>query len=152
MSETTPMSAIDQMIGETIKGYLANNQVAVDQIPAVVKSLSDSIRNAVQGLGPAPTEPSAPQKPAVPIRSSVQPDHIVCLENGQKFQSLKRHLRTAFGMSPEQYRAKWNLPADYPMVAPNYARTRSELAKASGLGMGRKANAASNPKSAAEAA
>ncbi|MDQ0543738.1 putative transcriptional regulator [Methylobacterium brachiatum] len=82
----------------------------------------------------AESHPVTVSEPAVPVEASVTPDHIVCLEDGRKFKSLKRHLRAMYNMSPEQYRAKWNLPADYPMVAPNYAKTRSELAKAIGLG------------------
>ncbi|WP_310542734.1 MucR family transcriptional regulator, partial [Phenylobacterium sp.] len=86
--------------------------------------------------GPAEVEPVAPKEPAVPVKRSIAPDHLVCLEDGRKFKSLKRHLRTKYDMSPEEYRAKWNLPKDYPMVAPNYAKARSELAKSMGLGQG----------------
>ncbi|HEY4587068.1 MAG TPA: MucR family transcriptional regulator, partial [Brevundimonas sp.] len=85
--------------------------------------------------GQEPVE-AAPKEPAVPIRRSITPDHLVCLEDGRKFKSLKRHLRTKYNMSPEEYRAKWGLPKDYPMVAPNYAKARSELAKQMGLGQG----------------
>ena len=84
------------------------------------------------------TPPSEPLKPAVPIKKSITPDHIVCLEDGKKFKSLKRHLRTQYNMTPEQYREKWGLPPDYPMVAPNYAAARSQLAKQMGLGQQRR--------------
>ena len=102
--------------------------------------LIQSVHRALSGVSTTaePVE-SAPREPAVPLKKSVNPDFIVCLEDGRKFKSLKRHLRTKYNMSPEEYRAKWGLPKDYPMVAPNYAKARSDLAKQMGLGQGGRA-------------
>jgi predicted transcriptional regulator len=104
-------------------------------VPALIQQVYASLSKLG---GPSP-EPVVELMPAVPVRRSVTPDYIVCLEDGRKLKSLKRHLRTSYGMSPEEYRAKWGLPSDYPMVAPNYAATRRELAKKIGLGRKRKA-------------
>lgn len=103
----------------------------ITEVPEVMRTCYAAVAEAGE-----PAKPSTPERPepAVPVRLSVHADHIVCLEDGKKFKSLKRHLRTAYNMTPEQYRARWDLPADYPMVAPTYSIKRSELAKASGLG------------------
>ena len=108
--------------------------------PVVLETLLAAGHEPVD-LGTSSTEPveAAPREPAVPLKKSVNPDFIVCLEDGRKFKSLKRHLRTKYNMSPEEYRAKWSLPKDYPMVAPNYAKARSDLAKQMGLGQGGRA-------------
>ena len=123
-----------RMAVDVVAAYLSNNQVASTQIPEVIQSVFTSLSEIEVGTAEARPEP---QKPAVPIRKSVTPDYIVCLEDGKKLKMLKRHLQTTYGMSPEEYRAKWGLPADYPMVAPNYAQQRSEFAKK--IGLGRKA-------------
>ena len=104
-----------------------------------LRGLINQVHNALQRISGGPNDPQAePLKPAVSLKKSVTPDYIVCLEDGKKFKSLKRHLRTQYNMTPEQYRDKWGLPADYPMVAPNYAAARSQLAKQMGLGQQRR--------------
>jgi predicted transcriptional regulator len=113
-----------------VSAYVANNPVPVAELPNLIASVSGAVNKLD---GPIVTA-TAPQEPAVNPKKSIFPDHIVCLEDGKHFKSLKRHLRTEFGLTPDEYRAKWNLPADYPMVAPNYSATRSALAKSSGLG------------------
>ena len=120
--------------GVIVATHIANNTVAAGDVPAMIKSVHDALR----GLGAAPVEPEPDLVPAVPIRSSVKPDYIVCLEDGKRMKMLKRHLSTAYGMTPDQYRQKWGLSADYPMVAPNYAEQRRTLAKSIGLGTKRR--------------
>jgi predicted transcriptional regulator len=126
-----PHGDLLRMTTEVVAAYLGNNTVGADQIPDVINTVFGSLRD----VGGATTETkSEPLKPAVSVRKSVMPDYIVCLEDGKKLKMLKRHLRTMYNMSPEDYRQKWNLPADYPMVAPNYAKQRSDFAKQIGLG------------------
>jgi predicted transcriptional regulator len=114
--------------------YLGNNSVAVSDIELVIQN----IYRGLSKLSPAAPAPEARQEPAVSVRSSIKPDYIVCLEDGKKLKMLKRHLMTHYQMTPDQYRQKWNLPADYPMVAPNYAEQRRSLAKKIGLGTKRR--------------
>lgn len=113
-----------------VSAHLANNSVSTEEIPALIRKVYSTLANVNQD-GPISSE--RPQ-PAVPIKKSVHADYIVCLEDGKKLKMLKRHLKTAYNMTPEQYRERWGLPADYPMVAPNYANQRSKLAKDIGLG------------------
>ncbi|MFN7109227.1 MucR family transcriptional regulator [Brevundimonas sp. PWP3-1b1] len=122
-----------EMTADIVSAYVGNNSVSADALPSLIAN----IHAALSGVsnGPVEAEPE-PKEPAVPIRKSIAPDFLICLEDGRKFKSLKRHLRTKYDMSPEDYRAKWGLPKDYPMVAPNYAKARSELAKSMGLGQG----------------
>ena len=116
---------------EIVSAHVGNNQVTADALPELIQSVHRSLATAgTAELAPSP----APLTPAVPIRKSVFPDHIVCLEDGKKLKMLKRYLQTSYGMTPQQYREKWGLPTDYPMVAPNYASHRSSLAKQAGLG------------------
>lgn len=116
-----------------VAAYVGNNTVAADELPDLIRLVHASL------LAVAGGESGAPQpKPAVPVAKSISDNFLICLEDGKKFKSLKRHLRTAYDMSPEEYRAKWDLPADYPMVAPGYSRQRSKLAKKMGLGRGDK--------------
>ncbi|MDE2356803.1 MAG: MucR family transcriptional regulator [Alphaproteobacteria bacterium] len=122
---------IIEMTTEIVASYVENNSVSAEELPALIQSVHKALLGVSTG---APVVDAAPKEPAVPIRRSVQPDFIICLEDGRKFKSLKRHLRTRYGLSPEDYRAKWGLPKDYPMVAPNYAKARSDLAKQMGLG------------------
>ncbi|MEQ1618813.1 MAG: MucR family transcriptional regulator [Terricaulis sp.] len=124
------------MATEIVAAYIAGNEVAPQDLPALIRTVHGALRE-VSGFAPAPNL-SAAQDPAVPIKKSISADYIVCLEDGKKFKSLKRHLRTRYSMTPDQYRAKWGLPHDYPMVAPNYAKERSNLAKRMGLGLSRK--------------
>ncbi len=122
-----------EMTADIVSAYVGNNSVSADALPSLIAN----IHAALSGVsnGPVEAEPE-PKEPAVPIRKSIAPDFLICLEDGRKFKSLKRHLRTKYDMSPEDYRAKWGLPKDYPMVAPNYAKARSELAKSMGVGQG----------------
>ncbi|MGF7006819.1 MucR family transcriptional regulator [Aminobacter sp. BE322] len=116
-----------------VSAYVENNKVPASGLPDLIASVNSSI----QSLGKPAEEPVEAPQPAVNPKRSIHPDYIICLEDGKKFKSLKRHLSVHFGLTPEEYRAKWGLPADYPMVAPNYAAARSELART--LGLGRKA-------------
>ena len=126
------------LTAEIVAAHVSNNSVAVSDLPVLIAN----VHGALTGLGgPAPVE-AIKQEPAVSVRSSIKPDFIVCLEDGKKLKMLKRHLMTHYQMTPEQYRAKWNLPADYPMVAPNYAEQRRTLAKKIGLGTKRRKVAA----------
>jgi predicted transcriptional regulator len=139
MSESTTSPNFIELSADIVSAYVANNSVPVTELPALLGSVYAALTKATQGLQ---EEAKVELVPAVPVRKSVTPDAIICLEDGKSFKSLKRHLRTTYDMTPEQYRAKWNLPADYPMVAPNYAKARSELAKTMGLGQQRKKGAA----------
>lgn len=146
-SEAEP-SRSTTLAAEVVAAFVANNSLPIGDLP----SLIHAVRGALETLGKAPidtTTPVAKRDPAVSIRKSVTPDFIICLEDGKSFRSLRRHLRV-LGMSPEDYRAKWGLPADYPMVAPNYAAQRSEMAKSLGLGRLR-SKTVSSPKTAATA-
>ena len=118
-----------------VSAYVSNNTVAAGDIPALINQVHAALLRVTTGQSASSAEPL---KPAVPVKRSITPEHIVCLEDGKKFKSLKRHLRTQYNMTPEQYREKWGLPADYPMVAPNYAAARSQLAKQMGLGQQRR--------------
>ena len=120
-----------KLASEIVAAYVSNNPIPVSEVPAMIKS----VHSTLGGLaGATQTEVSAAVKPVVPVKRSVHPDYIVCLEDGKKLKILKRYLRSNYNMTPEEYRAKWGLPADYPMVAPNYAAQRSEFAKRIGLG------------------
>ena len=119
------------LTAEIVAAYVSNNTVASADSPALISQVHTALQRVSSGEAPASTEPL---KPAVSVKKSINPDFIVCLEDGKKFKSLKRHLRTHYNLSPEEYREKWNLPHDYPMVAPNYAAARSQLAKQMGLG------------------
>jgi len=122
------------LTADIVSAHVANNSVAVNDLPTLI----ENVHGALSGLGKAKEEPAAKQDPAVSIRSSVKPDYVVCLEDGLKMKMLKRHLMTDHGLTPEQYRQKWGLGADYPMVAPNYAEQRRTLAKKIGLGTKRR--------------
>jgi predicted transcriptional regulator len=124
-----------QLTAEIVSAYVSNNSVAAGDIPALISQVHAALARVSSGKGEAPAEPL---KPAVSVKKSITPEHIICLEDGKKFKSLKRHLRTQYNMTPEQYRDKWSLSADYPMVAPNYAAARSQLAKQMGLGQQRR--------------
>ncbi len=123
------------LTADIVAAHVSNNSVAVNDLPTLISN----VHTALAALaGPPPAAPEVKQEPAVSIRASIKPDFIVCLEDGKKLKMLKRHLMTHYSMTPEQYRAKWNLPADYPMVAPNYAEQRRTLAKSIGLGTKRR--------------
>ena len=124
----------DQFVGlaaDVVSSYVSKNSISAHDLPELIKTVHTAFRNAAAGQNEA--EP-APLVPSVPIKKSVTPDYIISLEDGKKFKSLKRHLRTKYDMSPDEYRAKWGLSKDYPMVAPNYASARSNLARQMGLG------------------
>jgi predicted transcriptional regulator len=135
-----PLDMNDEILAMTsdiVSAYVGANTLAPDNIPALIANVHAALRSASTGA-PVASEP-VELVPAVPVRKSIANDYIICLEDGKKFKSLKRHLRTRYNITPEEYRAKWGLPADYPMVAPNYAKARSDLAKRMGLGQGRRA-------------
>jgi len=139
MNESTISPNFIELSADIVSAYVSNNSVPASELPTLLSSVYAALKKTGQAQS---QEPQAELTPAVPVKKSVTPDAIICLEDGKKFKSLKRHLRTTFDMTPEQYRAKWNLPADYPMVAPNYAKARSELAKTMGLGQQRKKGSA----------
>ncbi len=122
---------LSELTAEIVSAYVSHNAISADKLPELIGSV-------YAALGKTPGQDVEPEKaeliPAVSIKKSVTPDHIICLEDGKKFKSLKRHLSASYNLTPDEYRAKWNLPGDYPMVAPAYAATRSNLAKNMGLG------------------
>ncbi|MDE2357599.1 MAG: MucR family transcriptional regulator [Alphaproteobacteria bacterium] len=131
MDETNPQMIVEKT-SEIVAAFVSNNETSTADLPGLIQA----VHRALVGISTGAPEIEPRKEPAVSIRRSVTPDHIVCLEDGRKFKSLKRHLRTKYGMSPDEYRTKWGLPKDYPMVAPNYAAARSALAKNMGLGKG----------------
>ena len=128
------------LAADIVAAYVSNNSVPSGDVGALIQSVHASLLKVATGAVETPAE--APKEPAVPIKKSITNDFIICLEDGKKFKSLKRHLATAYDLTPSAYRAKWGLPSDYPMVAPGYSATRSELAKAAGLGNARAAKTA----------
>ena len=139
MTESSNAGDILALTTEIVAAHVSNNTVSVGDLPHLINQVYQSLSTIGTGTVPVVERP----QPAVSVKKSITPDYIVCLEDGKKLKMLKRHLRTAYDMSPEQYRERWNLPADYPMVAPNYAKQRSRLAKEIGLGTrARKAGAA----------
>ena len=130
MADRAERNELLALTAEIVASHVANNEVAVNDLPQLIRQVYHTLSTVGEdgeGFGERP-------RPAVPIKKSVTPDYVVCLEDGKKLKMLKRHLKTAYRMTPEQYRERWGLPPDYPMVAPNYARTRSALAKKIGLG------------------
>jgi predicted transcriptional regulator len=126
-------SELIEVTAGLVAAYVSGNTIAASDVPALIRSVHNALAS-VGGAGEATAEVN--KEPAVSVRRSITPDYLICLEDGRKFKSLKRHLRTKYDLSPEQYRARWDLPKDYPMVAPNYAQARSDLAKQMGLGQG----------------
>jgi predicted transcriptional regulator len=135
MSEGAGPDSFLELTVNIVSAYVSHNSVSASEIPALISQVHSALTQVAGGRGETIAEPL---KPAVPVKRSISSDFIVCLEDGKKFKSLKRHLRTQYGMTPEAYREKWGLPADYPMVAPNYAAARSQLAKQMGLGQQRR--------------
>jgi predicted transcriptional regulator len=133
MAETKEPNDLLALTADIVASHVANNTVAVSDLPQLIQH----VYGALSGVG-GPTPPKEGLTPAVPIRRSVTPDFIVCLEDGKKLKMLKRHLKTRYNLTPDEYRERWGLRADYPMVAPNYALQRSELAKKNGLGTARR--------------
>lgn len=130
MTTAAPSNELLSLTTEIVAAHVSNNTVAIADLPALI----DQVYRTLSNVGAEPVSQVEKPQPAVPIKKSVTPDYIVCLEDGKKLKMLKRHLKTAYDMSPEEYRDRWGLPADYPMVAPNYAKQRSRLAKQIGLG------------------
>ena len=135
MADNPGESSYIQLTANIVSAYVSNNTVPSAEIPNLIGQIHSALLRVSGGQAPTPAEPL---KPAVPLKRSITSDYLVCLEDGKKFKSLKRHLRTQYGMTPEQYREKWGLAPDYPMVAPNYAAARSQLAKQMGLGQQRR--------------
>jgi predicted transcriptional regulator len=135
MSDTPANDTYIELTAAIVSAYVSNNIVPASEIPSLINQVHAALSRVSGKSGDAPAEQL---KPAVSVKKSVTAEHIVCLEDGKKFKSLKRHLRTQYNMTPEQYREKWSLGADYPMVAPNYAAARSQLAKQMGLGQQRR--------------
>jgi predicted transcriptional regulator len=124
-----------ELTANIVSAYVSNNPVPAADIPTLINQIHSALMQVSAGRADVAAEPL---RPAVSIKKSMTPDHLVCLEDGKKFKSLRRHLRSQYNMTPEQYREKWGLPPDYPMVAPNYAAARSKLAKQMGLGQQRR--------------
>ncbi|HLK25786.1 MAG TPA: MucR family transcriptional regulator, partial [Caulobacteraceae bacterium] len=140
MAEAEDARALSiELTADIASAYVSNNTVPASDLPSLIVSIYGALTN----VGAPAQEPAAPRSPAVPIRKSITADYLICLEDGRRFKSLKRHLRSKYGLTPEAYRAKWALPGDYPMVAPAYSAARSSFAKQMGLGLGgRRAGAA----------
>lgn len=135
MAENSSDNLYIELASDIVSAYLSHNSVPSSEIPNLINQIYAALKRVSAGQGATAAEPP---KPAVPIKRSVTPEYIVCLEDGLKFKSLKRHLRTRYNLTPDQYREKFGLPPDYPMVAPNYAAARSKLAKDMGLGQQRR--------------
>ncbi len=135
MSDTMGSSNYIELAADIVSAYVSNNSVPASDLPALINEVHSALVRVMSGTVIAPAETP---KPAVPAKKSITNEFIVCLEDGRKFKSLKRHLRTQYNMSPDEYREKWGLAPDYPMVAPNYAKARSNLAKQMGLGQQRR--------------
>ena len=131
VTENMEQDNLIELTADVVSAYVSNNSIQSSDLPALISEVHAALHQTLGG--PAEPEPE-PQNPAVPVKKSVTPDYIICLDDGKKFKSLKRHVRTFHDLTPEEYREKWGLPADYPMVAPNYAKARSMLAKKIGLG------------------
>ena len=130
MADTNPSSELLGLTAQIVSAHVSHNPVPASELPGLIQE----VFRTLSGVGSAPApEPERPQ-PAVPIKKSITPGYLICLEDGKKLKMLKRHLKTAYNLTPEQYRERWGLPADYPMVAPDYAKHRSSLAKKIGLG------------------
>ena len=121
-----------KLVTEIVSAYVSKNPVPADQLPAIIKN----VHATLGGFAGAANDRALPRAPAVPVKKSVHADYLICLEDGKKLKMLKRYLRSRFKLSPSEYRERWNLPPNYPMVAPNYAKTRSDFAKKIGLGKG----------------
>ena len=130
--DTPDNNDITSLTARIVAAYVSHHQLPVSELPRLIQSVRDSLQRLTAPAEEAPAKEEL--KPAVPIKKSVTPDYIICLEDGKKLKMLKRHLMSSYGITPDEYRAKWGLPADYPMVAPNYAKARSDLAVKLGLG------------------
>ncbi|MGB6538722.1 MAG: MucR family transcriptional regulator [Xanthobacteraceae bacterium] len=138
MAESSKESIYIELTAQIVAAYVANNSVPSAEIGNLIGQVHAALKHVSTGQTPTAVEPLKPVKPAVPVKRSINSEYIVCLEDGKRFKSLKRHLRSQYNITPEQYREKWGLPSDYPMVAPSYAAARSQLAKQMGLGQQRR--------------
>ena len=145
MSDDLKQPNYIDLAADIVSAYVSKNSVPQADLPALIHSVHTALSQATQGATEASKEELTP---AVPIKKSITPDYLICLDDGKKFKSLKRHLRTAYNRTPEEYRARWNLPSGYPMVAPNYSQARSALAKSMGLGQKRTATRKRSKKAA----
>ena len=134
MSKESDQAKHVDLAADIVSAYVAKNAVQVAELPSLIASVHSALRQAARGSA----LPQEELRPAVPVKKSITRDHLICLEDGQKFKSLKRHLHTVYNMTPDQYRAKWGLRDDYPMVSPRYSEARSDLAKRTGLGQQRR--------------
>ncbi len=135
MTDQVNSNIFVELAADIVSAYVSNNTITPGELTGLIHSVYAALSHIEEG---SVEEPAEPQKPAISVKKSITPDFLVCLEDGKKFKSLKRHLRTQYDMTPEEYREKWGLPGDYPMVAPNYATARSALAKQMGLGQQRR--------------
>ena len=135
MAESSAQAPYIELAADIVSAYVSNNSVPLAELPNLIRDVHSSLMRVTEQAIPVEAEPL---KPAVAVKKSITPDYIICLEDGKQFKSLKRHLRSQYNLSPDAYREKWGLPADYPMVAPNYAKARSNLAKQMGLGQQRR--------------
>ena len=145
VSTGAPQPNYVDLTADIVAAYVVKNAVQRADLPSLIATVHSALSQAGRGATEQPNEES---RPAVPIKKSITPDFLISLEDGKRYKSLKRHLRTSYNLTPDQYRAKWGLPADYPMVAPNYAKARSQLAKTMGLGQKRAANRKRSKKAA----
>jgi len=132
MVENNSTVSLVTLTGSIVAAYVSNNKISVSELPELIRSVYESFYHAEQSAAQGPSELSV--RPSISIKKSITPDYLICMEDGTKLKMLKRHLRTHYGLTPQQYREKWGLPSDYPMVAPSYAEKRSMLAKQIGLG------------------
>ena len=144
-----PQEGSAALTADVVSAYVSNNSVPMGELATLIREVNAAL---VAVNAPAPVSQPEALTPAVPVKKSVTPDFIICLDDGKKFKSLKRHLRTSYGITPQEYRQKWGLPSDYPMVAPNYSKSRSALAQAAGLGQIRRKSAPPESASVIEAA
>ncbi len=135
MAENMEQESLIELTAEIVSAYVSNNSVASGDIPMLISNVHSALSRTAEGRGEPAREPP---KPAISVRRSITPDYLICLEDGKRFKSLKRHLRTHYDLTPDEYREKWGLANDYPMVAPNYAKARSTLAREMGLGQRRR--------------
>jgi predicted transcriptional regulator len=135
MSDNPPAANFIELTASIVSAYVSNNPVPSAELPSLIGQVHTALSRVSSGQAEALSDSL---KPSIPVKKSINPDYIICLEDGKKFKSLKRHLRTQYNLTPEQYRSKWGLPKDYPMVAPSYAAARSRLAKQMGLGQQRR--------------
>jgi len=137
MSDAKGQFSYVDLAADIVSAYVTKNAVPIAELPALIANVHSALSKTAQGTTEQPREEL---RPAVPIKKSITPDYLICLEDGKRFKSLKRHLRTAYDLTPDQYRARWGLPSDYSMVAPNYSKARSQLATTMGLGQKRRIN------------